>query len=169
MEKCIDVLKPHGDVLEIGFGMAYSATAINKYRLRSYSVIEKNKDVIKQFNKWKLRQKTKKINLIKGLWQQQLPFLNKKYDSIFFDDSPSHEINLNNNDRFYLFLKLLLLKNVKYNTKLVYYATRPLKLIGYLTKHFKCRSYKYHINIPYYCKYAKGNFMYINEIVFKKV
>lgn len=60
MEKCIDVLKPHGDVLEIGFGMAYSATAINKYRLRSYSVIEKNKDVIKQFNKWKLRQKTKK-------------------------------------------------------------------------------------------------------------
>jgi hypothetical protein len=169
MEKCVDVLKPHGDVLEIGFGMAYSASAINKYRLRSYTVIEKNKDVIKQFNKWKLRQKTKKINLIKGMWQQQLPFLNKKYDSIFFDDSPSHEINRNNNSRFFLFLKLLLLKNVKYNTKLVYYGTAASSLIGYLTKHFKCRSYKYQIDIPYYCKYAKGKYMYVNEIVFRKV
>ena len=60
MEKCVGVLKPHGDVLEIGFGMGYSATAINKHRLRSYTVIEKDKDVIKNFNKWKLKQKTKR-------------------------------------------------------------------------------------------------------------
>ena len=53
MEKCANILKPHGDVLEIGFGMGYSATAINKHRLRSYTVIEKDDEVIKKFNKWK--------------------------------------------------------------------------------------------------------------------
>ena len=169
MEKCVEVLKPHGDVLEIGFGMGYSATAINKYPLRSYTVLEKDEQVIKKFNKWKLKQKNKNIKLIKGLWQYTVPFLNKKYDCIFFDDSPSHEINLNNDDRFILFVKLLLLKNVKYNTKLISYGTYPIVLSGYLAKHLKSRSYKYKIDIPYYCHYAKGNFMYINETVFRKV
>ena len=32
MEACIDKLQPKGDVLEIGFGMGYSATAIQKYK-----------------------------------------------------------------------------------------------------------------------------------------
>src|SRR6056300_691752 len=74
MEKCVEVLKPHGDVLEIGFGMGYSATAINKYRLRSYTVIEKDDEVIKKFNRWKLKQRNKKINLVKGMWQFKLSF-----------------------------------------------------------------------------------------------
>ena len=60
MEKCVDILKPHGDILEIGFGMGYSATAINKHRLRSYTVIEKDENVIKNFKKWKKKQTTKK-------------------------------------------------------------------------------------------------------------
>jgi len=169
MEKCVEVLKPHGDVLEIGFGMGFSATAINKYPLRSYTVIEKDNKIIKKFNKWKLKQKNKKIKLIKGMWQYVLPFLNKKYDCIFFDDSPSHEIKRDNNERFFLFVKLLILKNVKYNTRLVNYSTGPFnKLIGRLTKQFKYNSYKYKINIPYYCNYAKGDFMYVNKIIFKK-
>ncbi len=60
MEECVKVLKPHGDVLEIGFGMGYSATAINKYPIRSYTVLEKDEEVIKKFNKWRLKQKNKK-------------------------------------------------------------------------------------------------------------
>ena len=168
MEKCVGVLKPHGDVLEIGFGMGYSATAINKHRLRSYTVIEKDKDVIKNFNKWKLKQKTKKINLIKGMWQYKLPLLNKKYDCIFFDDSPSSELKRSNEDRFFLFLKLLLLKNVKHNSKLVGYSTGPIRFTGYLKKHFKHICHKHQVNIPYYCKYAKGRFMYIDETIFRK-
>src|SRR5210317_614410 len=103
MEKCVEVLKPHGDVLEIGFGMGYSATAINKYRLRSYTVIEKDDEVIKKFNRWKLKQRNKKINLVKGMWQFKLSFT-KKFDCIFFDDSPSYEIK-ENQARFFLFLK----------------------------------------------------------------
>jgi|TARA_B100000035_G_C20786050_1_gene459055 guanidinoacetate N-methyltransferase len=167
MEKCVEFLKPHGDVLEIGFGMGFSATAINKYPLRSYTVIEKDSKVIKKFNKWKLKQKNKKINLIKGMWQYVLPLLDKKYDCIFFDDSPSHEIKRKDN-RFFLFLKLIMLRNIKYNTRLVGYATKSSRLYGYLTKHFEYYLYKYRIDIPYYCNYAKGNYMYINKIIFKK-
>jgi predicted methyltransferase len=171
MEECVKYLKPSGDVLEIGFGMGYSATAINKNRINSYTVIEKDKGVIKNFNKWKLKQKTKKIKLIEGIWQYKLPFLNKKYDCIFFDDSPSSEYELKYYDkkRFTMFLKLILLKNVKYNSKLVSYASSKTKFSGYLTKHFKHYSYKYQITIPYYCKYTKGNYMYINKIIFKKL
>jgi len=166
MEKCVEVLKPHGDVLEIGFGMGYSATAINKYRLNSYTVIEKDEGVIKNFNKWKLKQKNKKINVIKGMWQYVLPFLNKKYDCIFFDDSPSNI--LQKGDRLENFIKLILLKNIKYNTKLVSYSTCNTKYTGYLTKHFKSSCLKYNIKIPYYCRYAKGNYMYVNKLVFRK-
>jgi hypothetical protein len=168
MEKCVEVLRPHGDVLEIGFGMGYSATAINKYPLRSYTVLEKDKQVIKKFNKWKLKQKNKKIELIQGLWQYTVPFLNKKYDCIFFDDSPSHELNRDNKSRFDLFLKLILHKNVKYNSKLVCFATEKSNFTGYLTKYFKQNYYKYNIKIPYFCKYAKGNFMGIAKITFRK-
>ena len=168
MEKCIEILKPHGDVLEIGFGMGYSATAINKYPLRSYTVIEKDEGAIKRFHKWRVKQKNKKINVIKGLWQLTLPFLNKKFDCIFFDDSPVHEINTVNGKRNLLFIKLILLNHVKYNTKLVFYGACAEKYVGYITKHFKYQTHKYQIDIPYYCKYAKGNYMYVNEIIFRK-
>ena len=168
MEKCVQILRPHGDVLEIGFGMGYSATAINKYPIRSYTVLEKDVEVIKKFKRWKSKQKNKKIKLVKGMWQYTLPFLNKKYDCIFFDDSPSHEIKRDNHDRFNLFLKIILHKNVKYNTKLVSYATGRSIYTGYLTKHFIDKYYRYNIKIPYFCKYAKGNFMGIQKIIFRK-
>jgi guanidinoacetate N-methyltransferase len=165
MKKCVEVLKPFGDVLEIGFGMGYSATAINKYPLRSYTVIEKDKNVIKTFNKWKLKQKNKKINLIEGMWQLKLPYLNKKYDCVFFDDSPSHEIKRSNSNRFNLFFKLLLINNIKYNTRLVCYSNHPQT---FSSKHCKVFSYKHQIDIPYYCKYAKGKFMHIVKIIFRR-
>ena len=169
MEKCVEVLKPHGDVLEIGFGMAYSATAINKYRLRSYTVMEKDEGVIKKFHKWKVKQRNKKINVIKGLWQLRLPFINKKFDCIFFDDSPSGELqqSLIPGKRNLLFLKLIL-NNVKYNTRLVFFGSVPQKYDGYLTKHFKFKFHKFKIKIPYYCPYAKGEYMYVYEAVFRK-
>lgn len=167
MEKCVEVLKPHGDVLEIGFGMGYSATAINKYPLRSYTVLEKDEKVIKKFNKWKLKQKNTNIKLVKGLWQYTVPYLNKKYDCIFFDDSPGHEFETKN-DRFNLFLKLILHKNVKYNSKLVCYANNKSNYTGYLVRHFTHMYYKHNIKIPYFCKYAKGDFMHTLKIIFRK-
>ena len=94
MEKCVQYLKPFGDVLEIGFGMGYSATAINKYPLRSYTVIEKDKGVIKKFNQWKRKQKTKKINLIEGMWQLKLPLLLKNLIVYFLMTHPLVSLNI---------------------------------------------------------------------------
>ena len=52
MEKCIDYLKPKGDVLEIGFGMGYSATQIQKYTPKSHTIIECDFEVIKKCKEW---------------------------------------------------------------------------------------------------------------------
>ena len=40
MEASIDILKPTGDVLEIGFGLGYSANAIQKYDINMHTIIE---------------------------------------------------------------------------------------------------------------------------------
>ena len=48
MEACIDFLKPKGDVLEIGFGMGYSATQIQKYNPKSYTIVECDPIVIEK-------------------------------------------------------------------------------------------------------------------------
>ena len=48
MEACIDRLRPKGDVLEIGFGMGYSATQIQKYKPKSHTIIEMDPVVIKK-------------------------------------------------------------------------------------------------------------------------
>ena len=41
MEKCIEYLNPSGSVLEIGFGLGYSASKLCSYKnVTKYSVIE---------------------------------------------------------------------------------------------------------------------------------
>ena len=51
MEACIDKLKPSGNVLEVGFGMGYSATQIQKYKPKSHTIIEMDKEVLKRLKK----------------------------------------------------------------------------------------------------------------------
>ena len=41
MEACINKLQPKGHVLEIGFGMGYSATQIQKFKPKSYTIKSK--------------------------------------------------------------------------------------------------------------------------------
>ena len=48
MEACVDALKPSGDVLEIGFGLGYSATQIQKYSPKSHTIIECDPVVIER-------------------------------------------------------------------------------------------------------------------------
>ena len=48
MEACINKLKPKGHVLEVGFGMGYSATQIQKFNPKSYTIIECDPTVLKQ-------------------------------------------------------------------------------------------------------------------------
>ena len=89
MEACIDFLQPKGNVLEIGFGMGYSATAIQKYNPKSYTIIECDPIVIKKCKEW--AKDYDNVIIIESKWQDVIETLGT-YDSIFFD--PTETSNL---------------------------------------------------------------------------
>lgn len=83
MEACIETLKPTGDVLEIGFGLGYSATAIQKFHPKSHTIIECDANVLKKAKAW--AKQYPNVTILEGTWQEILPTLGK-FDSVFFDD-----------------------------------------------------------------------------------
>ena len=87
MEKCIEYLEPSGTILEIGFGMGYSAEKIVSFdSVTSYTVIECSPQVWEKYEifKEKMRQTRPdlNINIIKGRWEDVL-CLAGTYDRIF--------------------------------------------------------------------------------------
>ena len=73
MEECINKLNPFGSVLEVGFGMGYSATKIIEIEaVTEYSIIECCPEVWKKIEEFKEKYPNKKINLIKGRWEDIL-------------------------------------------------------------------------------------------------
>lgn len=77
----------HGDILEVGFGMGISASFILDQGVRSYTVIECNKDVISEFETWKKRYPDTEVHLVEGMWQDVTDQLGM-YDGILFDTYP---------------------------------------------------------------------------------
>ena len=57
-----------GRVLEVGFGLGLSATAIQKYDIQEHIIIEANADVIKRGEKW-AKEQPHKVTFLHGLWQ----------------------------------------------------------------------------------------------------
>ena len=90
MEAMVEKLNPFGDVLEIGFGMGYSANAIQKFDINSHTIIEADGNVLKKLKEWAPLQKHK-VNIIEGCWQYHLPSMIQKFDIFFFDDYPHPE------------------------------------------------------------------------------
>jgi hypothetical protein len=92
MEALVERLNPFGNVLEIGFGLGYSANAIQKYDINMHTIIETDFFIQEQVALWGKEQKHK-VNIIGGAWQKELATLQQNYDSIFFDDYPlpNHE------------------------------------------------------------------------------
>tara|TARA_Y100000592_G_C5440876_1_gene303313 strand:- start:214 stop:849 length:636 start_codon:yes stop_codon:yes gene_type:complete len=126
MEACINMLKPKGDVLEIGFGMGYSATAIQKYNPKSHTIIECDPIVISKCKKWS--KKYNNVNIIEAKWQDvictdQL----KTYNEVFFDDFPNNITNLTELEkiqtitRIYLFIDFIHQYHLKKNSKISAY------------------------------------------------
>ena len=153
MIECISKLDPRGDVLEIGFGMGYSATAILSYSaITSYTVIECSPVVWDKIDEFRANHPHVPINLVKGRWEDVLTTLGK-YDSIFFDDYVSQK-----RTRFNDFLKLVLKDHSTIGTRISLYSTTKI------TSGMDCMkydNYEYEITIPSHCNYAKGNKMYI--------
>ena len=90
MEHSIEYLNPFGKVLEIGFGMGYSATKICSFKhVTEYNVIECTPIVWEKCEEFKKAHKVLRpdltINVIKGRWEDVLQ-TTTVYDCIYFDD-----------------------------------------------------------------------------------
>ena len=159
MEACIDKLDISGSVLEIGFGFGYSAHRIcSSPNITEYNVIECSPIVWEKVEEFRKEFPNLKINLIKGRWQDVLCTC-KKYDRCFFDDY-IHDID--NPNRFLKFLSDFLLNHANINCIIGSFSWQYL-LYDFSFINMECE--RYNIDIPSYCKYAKGNKLYINKII----
>ena len=162
MEACIDKLQPKGDVLEIGFGMGYSATQIQKYKPKSHTIIEMDSMVIKRLKKW--AKAYDNIIIVEGTWQKEIHKLGK-FDEIFFDDFPLKE---SKNDlegwviaeRFPMFLDICRYNHSKPNTKFSAYVHDPERKFKNKmdeNPYYSYEEYNFDINIPDNCKYYRDD------------
>lgn len=126
MEALVDKLKPFGDVLEVGFGLGYSADAIQKYDITSHTIIECDSTVLERTREWAKKQKHKVV-IIEGTWEDQVPLLDQRFDSIFFDDFPLYFNSQTSDPRSYKFCNLLMEKNINKNARFTHFCTKKLK------------------------------------------
>jgi hypothetical protein len=166
MEKSIEVLNPFGKVLEIGFGMGYSATKICSFKdVEEYNVIECTPIVWEKFEEFKnehlILRPDLKINLIKGRWEDVLSTTGI-YDCIYFDDySLDANKMMMNDDRGTDFLQKALKSHTKIASRISLYSAVDCSQLYKNINCIKVECIEYNIDIPDYCKYAKGNKMYI--------
>ena len=162
MEACIDKLQPKGDVLEIGFGMGYSATQIQKYKPKSHTIIEMDSIVIKKLKEW--AKDYDNIIIVEGTWQSQMKNLGK-FDEIFFDDFPLKEPE---NDfekkllveRFPMFLDICRYSHSKLTTKISAYVHDPdgtFKQRMDENPYYSYKEYFMDIDLPDNCNYYRDN------------
>lgn len=158
MKKCIEILNPRNKVLEIGFGMGFSAHAIvTNPNVREYTVIECSPEVWEKFYEFKEKFEKDticKINLIKGRWEDVLHTCGR-FDSCFFDD-----YNYDNDKyRFLKFVEKFMKNNANIGSQLCVFSNSEgaLPHIPYcnVTMH------KVYATIPDSCRYAAGGEMKI--------
>lgn len=167
MKAIIDRLAPTGDVLEVGFGMGYSADEIQKHNISSHTIIEGDPNVLKKLKKWARKQKHKVI-IIEGMWQDKLNSLGK-FDSIFFDDAPNDVYPDPNQIRFYYFYYNILAHHANVGCRMSIYCDAPVYWI--CSPHTDYSMEKVLIDIPQNVKYLQdskhNNTLYIPIITFK--
>jgi len=169
MEKCIDELNPiNGDVLEIGFGMGYSAKQIQKYKPKSHTIIEMDSMVI---NKAKTDLgfhstlgKYDNIKWVHGTWQERLNELGK-FDYIFFDDYPLEQPKDDFQkklvaERFFMFIDICLDWHLNEGGKISAYLHDPER--KFKDRVMSGRNIEYYekeidIDVPDNCNYYRDN------------
>lgn len=161
MEECINTLQPHGDVLEIGFGLGYSANQIRKFDIKSHTIIESDDTIYTDLTTWA----DKKTIPIKGYWQKELSKLGK-FDCIFFDDFALLNSNPDKDYRIFDFYYEIAKDHVKENTRFVFYCDTEIYWPVNPWIKYECKEYK--TNIPSNCNYPKLTNMYIPLITFVK-
>jgi len=162
MEASIDVLKPTGDVLEIGFGCGYSATHIMSYKPKSYTVIECDPTVIAKAKQWASNYLDIPITIIEGKWQDSLSDLGI-FDEIYFDDFPLDIIHTSSISekvasftRINIFIAFCIQSHTRLGSKICWYLNgNPTKIeLGSDTMPFINISLTaFSTKIPKTCKY----------------
>ena len=76
------VTKDKGKILDVGFGLGYSADAIYN-RVNNYTCIECNYQIYLKALEWAKGKNN--VNIIYGNWIDVIPTLNQKFDGIFMD------------------------------------------------------------------------------------
>ena len=162
MEACIDKLQPKGDVLEIGFGMGYSATQIQKYKPKSHTIIEMDPIVIKRLKKW--AKDYDNIIIVEGTWQEKIHDLGK-FDEIFFDDFPlivpKNQLERKMMaERIHIFLDICRYSHSKPNTKVSAYIHSPEGIFKKRmdeNPNYSYEEYYMDIDLPDNCNYYRDN------------
>jgi len=85
------VCQNKGDVLDIGFGMGFSANKMSELA-DSYTCIEINPQIYKKASEWAKGRPN--VNIIFGDWIDIIPQLGLKYDGIFMDTHQDPNYNL---------------------------------------------------------------------------
>ena len=161
MEECINVLKPKGDVLEIGFGCGYSATQIMKYCPKSYTIIECDDLVLEKLKEWCKNYPNIPIKIIKGRWENEIHKLGK-FDEIFMDDFPlnitkeSTKLDvLKSKNRLSNFMDICIQNHTKINSRISAYLNSTTSVeFSSDTEPFVETFYKnMDIEVPKNCKY----------------
>ena len=162
MEACIQSLEPKGDVLEIGFGLGYSARALCSYPIQSYTVIECEPIVWEKVIEFQKDYPHIKINLIKGRWQEMLHTV-PTFDTIFFDDFPYKEyLHLDNypkKQRLRRFIGQCIQNHMNIGCKLSYYSSWPNNHDSYDCIEGSLSDFE--IQIPENCNYNPSKKVYI--------
>lgn len=160
MEACIKKLDPSGSVLEIGFGLAYSATAIcSNPNVKEYTVIECSPVVWEKFESFKATMAETRpdltCNIIKGRWQDVLCTAGQ-YDAVFFDDYIDVAANNTNYWRFSDFLLDAATEHMTIGARLSWFSGKgsyPVPDNEFLLK----EADDYDIDVPEHCNYKSKN------------
>jgi SAM-dependent methyltransferase len=83
LEFCKVVGRSKGDILDIGFGLGFSANYFLELGVKSYTCIELNRDIYNKAVEW-AKEKTN-VTILLGDWIEIMPTLVQKYDGIFMD------------------------------------------------------------------------------------
>jgi|TARA_R110002020_G_scaffold178227_2_gene371135 hypothetical protein len=161
MEECINMLQPCGHVLEIGFGLGYSANQIRKFNVKSHTIIESDDLIYNDLLKW-ADDKTKPV---KGYWQQELSKL-EKFDCIFFDDFALTDVKQENDYRIFEFYYKIAKDHIKPNSRFVFYCDMDLYWPVNPWVKYECKQIK--LDIPDNCNYPDIKNLYIPLITFTK-
>lgn len=162
MKALVDRLSPTGDVLEIGFGLGYSASFIAEHPINSYTVIEMDEEVAKKASEWGAYQSFP-VKVVLGSWQDSLKFL-EEFDSIFFDDFAHGNYNDPLDIRIYDFFYRVLKDHVKVGTKMVWYCDSPIYWVSYPTTSWSNKSI--FMEVPKNCLYRSSGNMYLPLVTF---